>query len=217
MSSKTFFPTLMRAGIFTLGLFILSFGVAVSIRANLGVGPIVALPTVLSLALPLTVGTLTIIFNLLMLGVSMLIMGRKFPLFQLVQIPATLLNGFFIDLCMVLTPWVNPTTYATQWMWVAISVIIIGSGVYVEMRPRFTYVPADGLVALLANRLPIQVGNLKMLFDWTWVSVAAVVSLSLFGELEGVREGTIMAAFGVGLVIKLLTNLEARFRATRPR
>lgn len=49
-----------RAGVFTLGLSIMAFGIAISIRANLGTGPVIALPTVLSFASPLTVGTLSI-------------------------------------------------------------------------------------------------------------------------------------------------------------
>lgn len=79
MSSRNAYDTPKRAGTFTIGLSILSFGVAISIRANLGVGPIVAVPTVLFYATPLSVGTLTIIFNLVMPGVSMLIMGRNSP------------------------------------------------------------------------------------------------------------------------------------------
>lgn len=217
MSSRKFLHTLTRAGIFTLGLFILSFGVAVSIRANLGVGPIVAVPTVLSYATSLSVGTLMIIFNLLLLGVSLLVMGRSFPPFQLVQIPVAFLNGLFIDICLALTPWVNPTNYAMQWVWVVISTFIIGLGVYVEMRPRFTYIPADGLVALLANKNAMKVGNLKMIFDWTLVLSAVIMSFILLGELDGIREGTIFVAFGVGAVIKLLGNLEASYRAAKNR
>ena len=45
---------------FLLGMFIMSFGVALSIRSNLGTTPISAPPYVLSLFTSLSVGTYTI-------------------------------------------------------------------------------------------------------------------------------------------------------------
>lgn len=205
-----------RAGVFTLGLSIMAFGIAISIRANLGTGPVIALPTVLSFASPLTVGTLSIIFNMMMMGISIAISGRSFPLFQLVQIPVAFLFGFFIDISMALTPWVDPQNYLMQWVWVLISIVLIAIGVYIEMKPKLTYIPADGVVALLAMKNPqMKLGNVKMIFDWTFVAAATVLSLVLLGGLEGVREGTVAAAFGVGMILKLISNVEQQFRVDK--
>lgn len=46
--------------ILVLGLIVMAFGVALSIRADLGTSPISSLPYVVSLFTPLTVGTATI-------------------------------------------------------------------------------------------------------------------------------------------------------------
>lgn len=215
MSSRGFLHTLKRTGLFVLGMFILAFGVAISVRANLGTGPIVAIPSVLSFATPLSVGTLTIILNLVLMAVAIVISRREFPLIQLVQIPVAFLFGFFVDIAMMLTPWIAPTNYFAQWVWVVISVPVIALGVYIEMKPKLTYIPADGLVALLATVMHKKVGNVKIVFDWTMVIIAVILSLVLLGGLEGVREGTVVAAFGVGMVLKLFANLEQQFRAGR--
>ncbi|NLZ57808.1 MAG: membrane protein [Corynebacterium sp.] len=215
MNPRNTLKILQRTTLFTLGLFILAFGIAISIRANLGTGPVIAMPTVLSFATPLSVGTLSIIFNMVMVMISMVISGRSFPLFQLMQIPAAFLFGFFIDISMLLTPWVDPQNYLMQWIWVIISILIIAVGVHIEMKPKLTYIPADGLVALLAMKTPLQLGNVKMIFDWTLVAAATVLSLVLLGGLEGVREGTVAAAFGVGMILKLIANVEQQFRVDK--
>lgn len=206
---------LKRTSLFTLGLFILAFGVAISVRANLGTGPIVAIPSVLSFATPLSVGTLTIILNLVLMAVAIAVSGRKFPLIQLVQIPVAFLFGFFVDIAMMLTPWITPTNYFVQWVWVVISVPVIALGVYIEMKPKLTYIPADGLVALLATVMHKKVGNVKIVFDWSMVTIAVILSVVLLSGLEGVREGTVFAAFGVGMVLKFFANLEQQFRVDR--
>lgn len=215
MSSNRFFRITRRALVFTIGLFILAFGIAISIRASLGTGPVISLPTVLSFATPLSVGALSIIVNLVMMAVSVLISRKDFPPFQLMQLPAAFLFGFFIDFSMTLTTWVDPQNYLMQWVWVVISVIIIAIGVHIEMKPKLTYIPADGVVALLATVTPMKLSNIKMIFDWTLVGISTVVSLILLGGLEGVREGTVFAAFGVGLTMRLIANIEQQFRVDR--
>ncbi len=45
------------------GLFVMAFGVAFSIKANLGTSPISSVPYVISLISPMTVGTVTIALN----------------------------------------------------------------------------------------------------------------------------------------------------------
>lgn len=218
MSPRNVVHTIRRAGVFTLGMFIMAFGIAMSIRANLGTGPVISLPTVLSFASPLSVGTLTIIFNLVMMAVAVaisLIARGYFPLFQLIQIPAAFLFGFFLDIAMTLTPWVDPGTYLMQWVYVVLSVIIIALGVHIEMKPRLTYIPADGVVALLAMVTPVKTGTIKMIFDWTLVIISTAVSLILLRGLEGVGEGTVFAAFGVGFTMRIIANIEEQFRVDR--
>lgn len=52
----------------------------------------------------------------------------------------------------------------------------------------------------------IQLSSSKMFFDCTVVVIAAALSLIFMKELVGVREGTIMAAFGVGFCMKRLSG-----------
>ena len=60
--------------ILIIGLFIMSFGVALSVRSNLGTTPISCIPYVLSFKFPLSLGTITILFNTLLIIIQILIL-----------------------------------------------------------------------------------------------------------------------------------------------
>src|SRR5690625_543211 len=200
-----------RILVFSLGVFLIAFAIAVSVRADLGTAPVASLPAVLSFATPWSVGTYVMSLNLLFVGLQFLILRRKFQLLQLIQIPLTVAFGFFVDLCMYLTSWLDPTSYVEQWAWLLVSVVALALGVYIEMQPRLTFLPADGIVFTIYTVLQnIPYGRIKTIFDTTLVSLAVVASLTLLGGLYGVREGTVFSALTVGLMIRGLQRLHRR-------
>lgn len=201
----------LRVAVFLLGVFLMAFGVAISVRAELGTSPIASFPTVLSYGTSWSVGGYMIIMNVVFVILQLLILRRRFPLFQLIQLPMSVAFGLFIDLSMYLTQWVAPQSYLEQWFWTIISVIIIAFGVYFEMQPRLSYLPGNGLVFTIYEKLQnIPYGTIKITFDTTLVVISAVVSLVLMGELNGVREGTVFAAIAVGLVIRAISVVHKR-------
>lgn len=56
-----------RIIMFLAGIFLMTFGIALSCKADLGTSPISSVPWVLSMFLPLSVGNLTIIMNIIMI------------------------------------------------------------------------------------------------------------------------------------------------------
>lgn len=93
---------LKRYIIFLIGLFVNSLGVSLITKANLGTSPISSIPYVLSLNFPLTLGNFTIIFSLLLIILQLLILRKNFKAEHLLQIPISILFGYFIDLTMLL-------------------------------------------------------------------------------------------------------------------
>lgn len=49
--------------------------------------------------------------------------------------------------------------------------------------------------------------NIKILFDILYIALSAVICLVFLGKLDGVREGSIIAAFAVGSIIKVYNKL----------
>ena len=204
-----------RIAVFLLGVAIMAFGVAMSVRADLGTSPISAFPAVMSHATTWTVGQVTIAMNVIFVLLQILILRRRYQPAQLVQIPIAVVFGLLCDLALWLTPWVQPTNYLVQWLWTLLAAALVGIGVWVEVQPRLTLLPGEGLVLALSQATGAAFSTLKIAFDATLVTISAVLSLILMARLAGVREGTIAAAFLVGLTVKACNRLAARVRGGR--
>lgn len=80
-----------------LGLSIMAFGVAFSIKAELGTSPISSVPYVVSLFAPLTVGTATILMHCVFILLQILILRRQYHPIQLMQLPVAFFFGYLTD------------------------------------------------------------------------------------------------------------------------
>ena len=96
---------------FFTGLFIMSIGVAFSIKANLGTSPISSVPYVLSLVVPMTVGVLTIAMHCVFILLQVLILRENYQLVQLMQLPVAVAFGMMIDFAVWLLGGANDSSY----------------------------------------------------------------------------------------------------------
>lgn len=205
---------------FLLGVCLIALGIALSIRSGLGATPISTIPTVLAEVTPLTVGTYLIMLNMIFVLLQVLLLRRRFPLFQLIQIPVTVVFGLMCDAALWATTWIAPTHYLEHLFWVCASVVVIAVGVYIEVLAKIAYLPGDGIVFTLHQVIRARFGGarfgtVKQLFDLTLVVLAVALALILIGEIFAVREGTVISALGVGAVVKLLERLHSRWLIRR--
>ena len=117
---------LKRYIIFFIGLYINSLGVALITKASLGTSPISSIPYVLSLNFPFTLGNFTIFFSLLLIFLQLLILRKNFKLEHVLQIPISILFGYFIDWSMILLGFVNPSFYLMKIIYLLIGCLILG-------------------------------------------------------------------------------------------
>lgn len=192
---------------FIIGLFINSLGVAIITKALLGTSPISAIPYVLSLNFDFTLGNFTIVFSLLLILLQVLILRKRFKLIHLLQIPVSILFGYFIDLCMFLLFFVNPTNYIISLLTLIIGCIVLGIGVYLEMLADVIMLPGESFVRSIVIVFKTEFGITKICFDVSLAVIAVILSLILAHKVDGVREGTIIAALLVGFIARLINKL----------
>ena len=83
---------------FVAALFVMSLGIALVTRGNLGTTPISSLPLVSSYATNLTFGETTFLINLLFVAAQWVLLRRSInKVLLLAQIPITLAFSYFID------------------------------------------------------------------------------------------------------------------------
>lgn len=201
---------LTRWAIFLLGVYVMSVGIALSVHGQLGTAPISTFPAVIDAASTWTVGMVSAVMNVAFVLIQMLILRRRFQLFQLVQLPIALVFGALIDFSLFLTSWAQTGHYVLQWVVTIFGALILGLGVYIQIQPKLLYLPGEGLVMALTQVTTVRFGTMKQLVDWSLVLISAVLSLILMQRLEGVREGTVFAAFAVGAVVKTIDSMTQR-------
>ncbi len=155
---------LKRYIIFLIGLFINSLGVSLITKANLGTSPISSIPYVLSLNFPFTLGQFTIAFSLLLILIQLIILRRNFKAEHLLQIPISILFGYFIDLTMVMLFFVEPQNYLSSVIYLLIGCLILGFGVYTEVLANVAMLPGESFVRAVSSTWKTEFGSTKVAF-----------------------------------------------------
>lgn len=194
---------LKRYLLFFVGLFINALGVSLITKASLGTSPISSIPYVLSLKFPLTLGNFTIIFSILLILLQILILRKNFKIENILQIPVSIAFGYFIDLTMYMFFWVNPQNYLVKVIALLIGCIILGFGVYIEVVADVVMLPGESFVRAIVQTWNTNFGTTKIIFDSSMTVIAGALSFAFWGKLNGVREGTIIAALLVGFIARL--------------
>lgn len=195
---------LKRYIVFLIGLFINSLGVSLITKASLGTSPISSIPYVLSLSFPFSLGQFTIAFSLLLILIQLFILRKNFKLEHLLQIPISIIFGYFIDLTMVLLSFIEPTSYISCLIYLFIGCLVLGIGVYTEVLADVAMLPGESYVRAVSTTWKTDFGTTKVCFDVSISCIAAIASLILEHHLNGVREGTIIAAILVGFIARLI-------------
>ena len=192
-------------GLFLAGITFMALGIVLFVKATLGTTPISSMIYVLSLALPFSMGAFNFIASTVAFLVQLAVRGRAFPRHQWLQIPATLLFSVGIDAWMHALSWVVPSTWGEEWLVMILGCLTMGIGVTLEVKGGVIMMPFEAFINMVCEIWHFRFGNVKIIFDCALVALAAAFSLYFFGDIEGIREATLISAFSTGFLVKCFT------------
>lgn len=187
---------------FLLSLIIMGFGIALVTKSDLGTSAISSVPYVLSRVFNLSFGTFTLIINTLYFLIQLIVLNKKFPKTQYLQIVVGPVLGVFIDLSMYLLRNLTNINYILQLGVLLAGCIVIGFSIWLQLQANVVTNPTEGMVKLISNITGQEFSKTKITFDVFLVVVAASISMIGLGKIVGIREGTLISAFAVGYVIQ---------------
>ena len=195
--------------LFIVSLFFIGLGIALTKRGELGVSPVSSIANVVSCKFTfISFGTWLFISNCVLLLGQVLLLRKDFKLYQLLQIPLSVLFGYFTDFGMFLSSFVPNETYAMKLVLVFMGIVVLGFGIGLGVIADVILNSAEAFVKALAQVTKKSFGDVKVIFDVCWVLISLVLSLWFFDmKLVGVREGTVISAFCVGFVVKFVTYI----------
>ena len=198
---------LRRWLMFSVGVVFTALGIGIMTIAGVGTSPISSVPNVLSLIFPPSIGVFSFSFNMLLILFQAILLGRRFPKIWLLQIPFTLVFSAIIDLTVSLLRPAAPQSYPFQLLVLLLGITVLALVVTLQVFANVLMLPGEATVQAVSLRFGLRFGNAKVATDAVLTAIAAAISLAAFRGLNGVREGTILAAILTGQVVKLYTRL----------
>ncbi len=201
------------------GLFVMAMGVSFSGTADLGMSPVNSIPYVLSeIFTQLSMGTWIIVIFSLYIAMQFILLGKNFQPWRILQLICTTLFGYFTDFTNFLAAQFLPDpalmtfspvlVYSVRLVYLFISMVLIALGILLYLAPDLISLPGEGIMQVIAVKLHKPLPVVKMCFDCTVSVIALVISLVYFQQFHGIREGTVIAALGVGKILSLYAPLK---------
>lgn len=196
---------------FITGLYFLSLGIVLIVASSLGTTPISSINYVVTLHTPITLGTATFLINVLLIAGQFWLIrsglgSRKDRIEILLQLPFSLVFSIFIDINMAFIGSIEPTSYPMALAMLGAGCLSQATGVVLELKPNVAIMSAEGFVKYAARRYNKDFGRLKVIFDVVLVSSALLLGIACSGHIEGVREGTVIAALSTGFIVSFLSR-----------
>lgn len=200
---------LKRYLLFIVCLFFMGIGVALTKHGELGVSPISSVANVVSLKFTFfSFGTWLTISNCVLLLGQILLLRKNFKPIQLLQIPLSFLFGYFTDFGLWLSGNIPNDTYIAKILLVLGGITVLGFGITLGVIADVILNSGEAFVKAIADVTKKDFGNVKIVFDISWVVLSIVLSLIFFdGKLYGTREGTVISALLVGVTVKLFCKV----------
>ncbi len=195
--------------LFLIGLFIASMGVALSTKAGLGTSPVASVPYSISLINhTLTFGWWLNLWSAIQIMVQVALLRKKCkPVEIIIQTILAFVYGYLTDFSCALISGVQANSYAAQFGLMILSCFVLGFGIWIQFKGGVAMLPGEAMNRAFSQVTGKRYENIKIFFDVLYIVSAAVIDFLLIGKLEGVREGSIIAALLVGNMIKIYNRL----------
>lgn len=195
-----------------ISLYILTLGVVLCVRSNLGSSVISSTPLAFTIAgaeglVPsLSLGMYTNILNALLIVGQIVVLRSKFQPVQLLQLVVGALFGVLIDINMLLTASWPIDTLPAQLLAQFLGCSVMALGVAMEVRCGSITMPGEGLPIAISRVTSKPFASVKIWVDVCLV-VSAIISCYVFFDRwmwNVTGWGTLFAMVYVGALVKLI-------------
>ena len=215
-SSKKLKPRIIC---YFLGLFIMTAGIALSVKSNLGVSPVSSIPYTMTLVWGIEMGKATIIFHVFLVAIQIILLRKNFKIKNLFQIAIGIIFGYFTTFCNYLASFLpTPDNIFIRLAMLLLSTVLVALGIFFYMPSDIMPLAGEGCMMAVSDISKKPFPKVKIAFDITMVVISLAVCLIVLHKPGSVGVGTVIAAFLVGTVLSIFVKFfgEARNRLLIP-
>lgn len=182
--------------IFFVGIAILTLGVSLTVKSNLGAGSYDSINFALAEKLNINV-SLTICSTAFIALIISAILKKGLP--RITTFITSMLMGIFTDIWVSLLGNLNAETIGIKVVVFIIGMILVCVGIAIYLLPKLPPNPVDDLMVTLNEVVGIKLGTAKLIID----SICIVLAFLLKGPI-GI--GTVLLTFLVGPLVNVFYN-----------
>lgn len=195
------------------GFLIMTLGIAISVKSNLGVSPVSSIPYTMTCVWGVEMGKATIIFHTALVVMQILLLRKNFKIKNLLQIPVGVVFGYFTTFCNYLMSFIEtPESIVIRVLMIFISTLLVAFGIFMYVPTDIMPLAGEGAMLAISEVTKKPFANIKLIFDVSMVVISLVTCLFLIHSFGSVGVGTIIAAVLVGTELKCITKLLSSFR-----
>ncbi|MBR5954757.1 MAG: hypothetical protein IK021_05050 [Methanobrevibacter sp.] len=200
--------TFKRIFNYIFGLFLITLGVAFSIKSGLGSTPVASIPYALNLILNIDLGITTFMFQVFLVMLQLVLLRRNFKPKHFFQVIVSVIFGFLTSFSMVLTSFIPVAdNLVIALVMSAISIVLIALGIFFYVPTNIVPVSVEGATQTIAIVSKNPFPKIKVCFDVAVVSSSLILSYIFLGNFGSVGIGTILGALFIGSTVKLIHKI----------
>ncbi|MGL5435673.1 MAG: YczE/YyaS/YitT family protein [Lachnospiraceae bacterium] len=192
-----------RVGIYVIGMITVSLGIVLCAKCGLGISPVSCWPYMLEGAVPLTFGTLTMLFHFVNIIFQYITEKKIMNPRVFLQVPIAIILGMLIDLIKAVVQ-IDNSILLYQIVALVFSVFFTAFGMVCMINMELVQNPPDGAVRQISRMSGRELGTVKLAYDIVMVVSSCIVSYILLGYLKGLGIATIVSAIFVGRALSYL-------------
>ncbi len=204
---------IVRFIVYIIGLFIMTLGVSMSVKSDLGVSPVSSIPYTITCIFGLEMGKATILFHIFLVIIQIFILRKEFKAKNLLQVVVGVLFGYFTTFSNYLFTYLpTPSNMFIRLVLMIVSTLLIAVGIFFYLPADIVPLAGEGAMKAISDKTGVVFSRVKIGFDLTMVLISLISCLAALHRLGSVGVGTIIAAVLVGINLGIVTKLFGKQR-----
>lgn len=200
--------TFRRVFNYVFGLYLITLGVAFSIKSGLGSAPVSSIPYAIDLIWLINIGVATFIFHAILVFIEWILLRDDFKRKHFLQVFVGVLFGVFTSFSVSLMNFIPPAdSFLLALLMSFFSVLIIALGLFFYVPTNLIPLSVEGVTQAIAIVTDRPFSKIKVYLDISIVSIALALSYGFLGQLGSVGIGTIIGALLIGTTVKYIHKL----------
>lgn len=197
----------VRLMIYLIGLFVMTLGISMSVKSDLGVSPVSSIPYTITCITGLEMGKATIVFHIVLVALQILILRKAFKIKNFLQVVVGVVFGYYTTFSNYLFSFLpTPDNMVVRMLLMLGSTVLIAVGIFFYLPADIIPLAGEGAMKAVSDKTHIIFNKVKIGFDVTMVLISLVACLIVLKAFGSVGVGTVVAAVLVGAILGVINR-----------